>query len=481
MSAEEVRMNFATDKKLIQDRYCFGLEQALAKANFLDSTDLVTLQAFVMYLTIIRCQNESRVGWALSRSAIAVAQSLGLHRDGTHFNLLPFECEMRRRLWWQLCVLDFRNSEKHGTEPSIVAGTYDTKLPANINDSDLSPDATIPPEPRTGLTEMVLTLISCELTSAVFTLQRARNNNAPMPSIIGSKIMGRDAIIQEFCQHLQNTYVRYCTDDSPASYVVTNMCQLLIYKMESILLLPLNQAVSKPSVAKEASDLIFMKSIKIVELRRNLEVEKTKQWHWYIRTIVQWHAVAYLLSELCVREPDDNVTWAWNVLDSVFQDWTNFREQGAPGVLWLPMKKLIARARHKREMDLSAAREAEATKQVTQQDLKQDLAALPEGGNAVLGTAIIGNPQNMAFLGYAGYQGGYQGQWLQPQQYPVAATPTPWLLEDSAMQDLGLDMNGFDPNMQWEGVDDLMQEFHSTVVQGPDTMTNSTGGWDPLW
>lgn len=476
MSADEVRMNFASDKKFVQDRYCFGLEQALARAGFLDSTELATLQAFVLYLTIIRCQNDTRVGWALSRSATAVAQSLGLHRDGTHFDLPVFECEMRRRLWWQLCVLDFRNSEKQGTEPSIAAGTYDTNLPLNINDSDLLPSATSPPEARPGLTEMTLTLIACELASAVFTLQRARNNNAPLSSIIGSMVMGKDAIIQEFCQHLQDKYVRYCTDDSPTSWITKNMCQLLILKMESILLLPLNQAVSKPSVTKEASDQIFIKSIRIVEFRRNLEVEQTKQWHWYIRTIVQWHAVAYLLSELCVREPDDNVTWAWNVLDAVFQDWKNFREQGAPGVLWLPMKKLIARARHKREMDLSAAREAEQAKQAMQLSVKPESKSLAEDVCTNFGAAgALQNSQDIPYMGFGGYQGGYPEQWLQSQQYPVAA-PTPWLLEDSAMQDLGLD-----PNMQWEGVDDLMQEFHSSIVQGPDTMTASTGGWDPLW
>jgi hypothetical protein len=481
MTADEVQMNFASDKKFIQDRYCFGLEQALARAGFLDSTDLTTLQAFVLYLTIIRCQNESRVGWALSRSATAVAQSLGLHRDGTHFGLPPFECEMRRRLWWQLCVLDFRNSEKQGTEPSIAAGTYDTNLPLNINDSDLIPSATTPPEPRIGLTEMSMTLIACELASAVFTLQRARNNNAPLPSIIGSTATGKDTIIQEFCQHLQDRYVRHCTHDSPMSWVVKNMCQLLRYKMECILLFPFHKAVSKPSSAKEASDQVFIKSIKIVELRRNLEVEKTKQWHWYIRTIVQWHAVAYLLSELCVRDSDENATWAWNVLDSVFQDWTNFREQGAPGVLWLPMKKLIARARHKREMDLSAARGTEVAKQATEQSIKQDLNSQAEGGSTNFGADILGNAQNVPYMGMGGYQRGYSEQWLQPQQYPVAATPTPWLLEDSAMQDLGLDMNGFDPTMQWEGVDDLMQEFHSSIGPGPATMTTSTGGWDPLW
>ncbi|KAE9372902.1 hypothetical protein N431DRAFT_505180 [Stipitochalara longipes BDJ] len=480
MTADEVRINFASEKKFIQDRYCFGLEQALARANFLDSADLITLQAFVLYLTIIRCQSDSRVGWALSRSATAVAQSLGLHRDGTHFGLPPFECEIRRRLWWQLCVLDFRNSEKHGTEPSIVAGTYDTHLPANINDADLLPNATAPPESRIGITEMTITLIACELTSAVFTLQQARNNNAPLSSIIGSTARGKDTIIQEFCQHLQNTYVRHCTDDSPTSWVVKNMCQLLIYKMESILLLPLSQAVSRPAVANEASDQIFIKSIMIVEIRRNLEIEKTKQWHWYIRTILQWHAIAYLLSELCVREPDDNVTRAWNILDTVFQDWRNFRAQGAPGVLWLPMKKLLARARHKRETDLKVVREGDAAKQATQESVKQESTTLAEDTKANFETNVLGNNQNVPYMGIGGYQGGYPEQWLQVQPYR-AGTPTPWLLEDSAMQDLGLDMNAFDPNMQWEGVDDLMQDLHSSLVQGPDTMTNSLGGWDPLW
>jgi Fungal specific transcription factor domain len=478
MTAAEVQMNFAVEKKLIQDRYCFGLEQALARAGFLDSTDLTTLQAFVLYLTIIRCQSETRVGWALSRSANAVAQSLGLHRDGTHFGLPPFECEMRRRLWWQLCILDFRNSEKQGTEPSIAAGTYDTNLPLNINDSDLIPNAMNPPEPRTGLTEMTMTLIACELTSAVFTLQRARNTNVPLTSIVGSTSAGKDTIIREFCQHLQDSYVRHCTDGTSMAWVVKNMCELLTYKMECILLLPLHQAMSKPAILKEVSDQIFIKSIKIVELRRNLEVEMTKQWHWYIRTIVQWHAVAYLLSELCVRDSDDNVTWAWNVLDSVFQDWTNFREQGAPGVLWLPMKKLIARARHKREMDLIAAREGETEKP---QIIKQDSHSLVENMNTNIEKGILENAHNVPYVGMGGQQSGYPEQWLQSQQCFAAVAPTPWLLEDSAMQDLGLDMNGFDPNLQWEGADDLMQEFHSSLVPGPDMITMSTGGWDPLW
>jgi hypothetical protein len=285
MSVYEVLVNFMSDRKHLLDRHRFGTEQALARAGFLDTADLVTLQAFVLYLTIIWVDGNSHFGWALSRSAIAVAQSLGLHRDRSNFRLPPFECEMRRRLWWQLCILDFRHAEKQGTEPSIAAGTFDTKLPLNINDSDLLPNTTTAPEPRVGLTEMTMTLLASEVTSAIFTLHRAMNNNSPLPSLTGSKASGgKEAIIQEFSQHLQDTYVKHCTDSSPTAWVASNMCQLIIYKMESILLRPLNQAVSNPEIAKEASDEVFVKSIKILSSPRRLHGSwrtlQCKIWVW---------------------------------------------------------------------------------------------------------------------------------------------------------------------------------------------------------
>jgi hypothetical protein len=475
MSIDEVRTNFASDKKFLLDRYSFATEQALARAGFLVSSDLTTLQAFVLYLTVVRCQDGSRVGWALTRSAIGIAQWLGLHRDGSSFGLQPFECEMRRRVWWQICVLDFRNSEMQGTEPSIMAGTFDTKFPLNINDSDICPQSTTAPEPRVGLTEMTLSLIAFELASTVMTLQRARLDKTTMTDITGSATSGKDTVIQEFCQHMQDTYVKYCTDSSPTARVASNMCELLIYKMESILHPPLSSESTK-----EQKDRIFVKSIRIVELRYNLNSEKTKQSHWYIRTVVHWHAVAYLLSELCVRDPDENVTWAWNVLDAVFQDWKEGQEYGVADVLSSPLRKLIARARRKRELDLETLRKRkeEATKvQVPEyQDINTSSDALLSAIDPTFGkTDVSQDSQNVPTIEYGGYQG---QRFQQPQQYRPTSTTTPWLLEDSAVQDLGLDMKGLDMDMQWEGVDDLMQEFHSSVGEGIDAVA---GGWGAVW
>lgn len=65
----------------------------------------------------------------------------GLHRDPSLFPAGTFDIiavEIRRRLWHQICVLEFRAAEAKGQEPSIDEDDYTTLLPRNIEDDDLS-------------------------------------------------------------------------------------------------------------------------------------------------------------------------------------------------------------------------------------------------------------------------------------------------------------------------------------------------------
>ncbi|KAM3447219.1 hypothetical protein MY3296_008955 [Beauveria thailandica] len=84
---------------------------------------------------------------------------MGLHRDGASFGLCPLEIKIRRRLWWHICLLDIRSSEYHGCEPIVDDSKFDTRMPLNINDSDLTRDMTEPPAEREGTTEMTFCLI----------------------------------------------------------------------------------------------------------------------------------------------------------------------------------------------------------------------------------------------------------------------------------------------------------------------------------
>jgi hypothetical protein len=71
-------------------------------------------------------------------TAIYKARALGVHRDGSNFDLSPIEIEIRRRIWSQLCILDIKYAEELGKEPMITTDSYDTALPLSIDDRDLS-------------------------------------------------------------------------------------------------------------------------------------------------------------------------------------------------------------------------------------------------------------------------------------------------------------------------------------------------------
>jgi hypothetical protein len=94
MWPDEVRKLFGEEKLDLLNRYRFGLEQALARAEFLQTDEIIVLQAFIIFLICLRRNDDARIIWTLTGLVVRMAQTLGLHRDGTHFDLPPFQIEM---------------------------------------------------------------------------------------------------------------------------------------------------------------------------------------------------------------------------------------------------------------------------------------------------------------------------------------------------------------------------------------------------
>lgn len=161
MSAGQVTMNFGVSKPDLCQSYRLGLEYALAKANFLDSPDIVLVQALSTFLALLRRHDSPRFVWMMTGLLIRMAQYLGLQRDGALLgHLSPYEIELRRRVWWAICVLDLRASEDQGTDLSIATGSFDTKVPSNINDADIDIDTKEMPQERTGATDATFARIN---------------------------------------------------------------------------------------------------------------------------------------------------------------------------------------------------------------------------------------------------------------------------------------------------------------------------------
>ncbi|KAF5532866.1 fungal specific transcription factor factor [Fusarium mexicanum] len=90
-----------------------------------------------------------------------IAFRMGYHRDPCHFpEISCFEGEMRRRIWATIHIFDTSISVLSGSPRVIAEGSWDTKPPRNLHDSDLDPSCTTLPESRP---DSELTPVSCPL------------------------------------------------------------------------------------------------------------------------------------------------------------------------------------------------------------------------------------------------------------------------------------------------------------------------------
>src|SRR5438477_211531 len=73
-----------------------------------------------------------------TRSALAVAQMLGLHRDPKFYNAKPLQAERARRIWWKLYDMDRALSLFMGRPYTILDRFVDVQLPIPYDDIDIS-------------------------------------------------------------------------------------------------------------------------------------------------------------------------------------------------------------------------------------------------------------------------------------------------------------------------------------------------------
>lgn len=160
------------------------------------------------------------------------------------------------------------------------------------------------------------------------------------------------------------------------------------------------------------------------------------------------------------------------------------------GMLWSPMRKLMAKARRKREEDMQLSGGDPTQLGIDTRLIRPEPSGLSNKPSGCPGTMArdraLANAQT-APSSQAPFQdpnttmAAYQGDislepqivgmgalapdqiQLQLQQQQFVNGGTPWLMDDSALQDL--DMNAIDGDVNWEGWDDLVRDFQLEADQ----------------
>jgi len=153
-----------------------GTEEALGQADLLNNPDINILQALIIYLNILQHTDETRAAWILAGTMVRVAVSVKLHRDGSRLlNLSPFEVEMRRRIWWQICFIDSRSEDLQVSGYKLSEAVFDTEVPVSLDDTNIELNMTEPAVETEGWTDMTIFLIHCKVWKLSRRLQSVIN------------------------------------------------------------------------------------------------------------------------------------------------------------------------------------------------------------------------------------------------------------------------------------------------------------------
>ncbi|KAL9094428.1 MAG: hypothetical protein Q9165_003278 [Trypethelium subeluteriae] len=323
---DECRQRFSEARRALLSRYISATEVALSRAKFMGTTSLVILQALVLHLFSVRDIYEPRVVWTLTGVAIRIAQGMGLERDGAFLGLPPFETEMRRRIWWQLKLHDFRSAELCGLAKfrDLDLGAESTKWPTNVNDDQLHPGMSSPVAESSALTDMVFVAFRYEFAHfaarCVTTFRRQGKDfsqwNLDTPGEDGPEV---EKACQALEEALETKYLRYC-DPSQPIHLLTMLVARYGMNVVRFLIHHPRRWVSMEQIPLAERQLVWEVSIKLLEQFNMAQSNPfLKRFAWHGAFYQQWHTFIHLLDTLRAEPVKADADRAWQLIGDTYK------------------------------------------------------------------------------------------------------------------------------------------------------------------
>ncbi|KAH7234489.1 fungal-specific transcription factor domain-containing protein [Fusarium solani] len=137
-----------TQTRTARPQYIDQVVQCLSLADYSRGGPYV-IETLLHYFTIehVRRPDTEVDTWLILGVILRLALRMGYHRDPAQFpKLSPIECEIRRRVWATLYILDIMVSMQIGVPKMVQEGQWDTRDPLNLSDEDFDENTTeLPP------------------------------------------------------------------------------------------------------------------------------------------------------------------------------------------------------------------------------------------------------------------------------------------------------------------------------------------------
>ncbi|KAF2866599.1 fungal-specific transcription factor domain-containing protein [Massariosphaeria phaeospora] len=313
-----VEQKFGESKEDLLTRFELGLEICLAREHYLTTSSLEVFQGFILWLTCITQEEDMGKAWALLGIAIRIALNQGLHRDPSLFppgSMDSVTIEVRRRLWHQLCHLEFRAAECRGQEPSISEDDYTTLLPRNIKDEELVDGASPGPSPYdekawTSVTFQLVRFIGMRtmrrIVKSTYHLERRilesnlHSTSGPDPARELQSIYEQIKMwLYEMHEETGRRYLQFCDRAIPMQRLCLGLSSLLEWRCYLLFWLRMPRCYRDVVFANEVRNMIFTKSLNLLEVMNGASVDMdAARFQWHIGGHATFQAIMYVLSEL---------------------------------------------------------------------------------------------------------------------------------------------------------------------------------------
>lgn len=129
------------------DMALFQQAGSILSFQFLEVGNLTLVQALTLASNYQQKRDKPNSGYNYLGLAVRMAMGLGLHKEFQGWNISPLNMEIRRRVWWSLCVFDVGATVTFSRPDVWPYKGVEVSFPLNVNDKDLTAASTsYPPE-----------------------------------------------------------------------------------------------------------------------------------------------------------------------------------------------------------------------------------------------------------------------------------------------------------------------------------------------
>jgi hypothetical protein len=388
LGEEEALSCFDMPRSQLLARFRLGTEKALASAGLMVTKEIETIQAFVIYLSILPHIGGQQLLSPFIGLLLRIATSLQLHRDAESFKtpvLTLLEVEIRRRIWWQIIFIDSISRSKHSTGLAASDTMFDTKAPSLIS-------ANVQKSSSTSV-DMESKSLVCILRCEIWTLCRFLNANQQKP--LEQKLKA----FKLTRSRIEDSYIVSLSSKNPLESLVMTMASLAFSKAEHTIYIQhfrnLKELLQLPSQGMIQHHLEL--SINILREAHKLRTEPSwERWRWQLQGDFPWASMSAVFIQLCQSPWSATSERGWALTNQILKDVPD-RVKENPS--WGRLNQLVIAAEAKREKS-----PGQMMDQTSNHDeiFIHELGEMHKGSKESLDSSKSQSPNFGALVGYAG-------------------------------------------------------------------------------